>query len=455
VPNRVKLCAIAKNEGAYLADWVFHHLHFGFDALEVWINGTDDTSVEIMESVCSEYPQVSFRVADKLLRDSLAKRRYFQYRAYARMAKGAARQGFSHVAFLDLDEYWTPRDLATSIGAFVAEDDDINVVSFQWCWDTPDLDREPFAPVVRDSVMLQLDRHVKSVIRLDDRIVQFRTHTARTSAGRRMLLDSPFPMVDERGQQWGSVVPQEYLEQHWDVLPKAFVLHAVHRSQIEYVASLAKGLRQTGADLDLKTNRRGYALNGAPQLEFVPVSEALAAYSRERDRFHSRIRAGSLIRESERLTVERADALLSSAAEDESVMARLRGPLHQVAAPLLDSRYPGWDSRVEWRFGVESVDGRLWITGWAFGSRGEEIELAIRDGSGKEWADLLRESIARPGVARSHPDAPLMCGFRIAVPPALTEDLRNATLMARVSGSEQFWDVKSLAGRGAAPTGSG
>lgn len=450
--NRIKLCAIAKNEGAYLADWVFHHLYFGIDALEVWINGTDDTSVEIMELICSEYPQVRYRVADKLLRDSLAERKYFQYRAYSRMAKGVSRQGFSHVAFLDLDEYWTPRDFATPIGAFVDTDDDVNVVSFQWCWDTPDPAREPFDPVVRDSVTLQLDRHVKSVVRLDDRIVQFRTHTARTSAGRRMLLDLPFPMVDEPGQQWGSLVPQEYLVRHWDVLPKAFVLHAVHRSQIEYVASLTKGLRQTGADLDLKTNRAGYALGAAPQLEFVPVAEALAAYIRERDRFHSRIRAGSLIRESERLTVERADALLASVAEDESLMARLRRPLHNVDAPLLDSRFPGWDSRIEWRFGVERVGGDLWITGWAYGSRGEQIEFAIRDSSGKEWTDLRRESTARPDVVRSHKAAPLMCGFRIAVPPALSEALGTATLMARVAGSERFWNGESLGGR---LTGSG
>ena len=51
---RVKLCAIAKNEGAYIADWVFHHLHFGFDAIEIWVNGTVYPSLRILKRISEE-----------------------------------------------------------------------------------------------------------------------------------------------------------------------------------------------------------------------------------------------------------------------------------------------------------------------------------------------------------------------------------------------------------------
>ena len=44
------------------------------------------------------------------------------------------------------------------------------------------------------------------------------------------------------------------------------MLHALHRSQVEYVASLAKGMRQTGADLPFKTNRHGYVAAAGPVL---------------------------------------------------------------------------------------------------------------------------------------------------------------------------------------------
>src|SRR4051794_21193234 len=101
---RVKLCAIAKNEGPYLADWVFHHLHFGFDAVEVWVNGTNDGSRRILDAISAAHPEVTSRNADRLLADCLATGRAFQRQAYARLARKARRQGFSHVAFLDLDE---------------------------------------------------------------------------------------------------------------------------------------------------------------------------------------------------------------------------------------------------------------------------------------------------------------------------------------------------------------
>ena len=444
VPNRIKLCAIAKNEGAYLADWVFHHLHFGFDAVEIWINGTDDTSVDIMQAIGAVYEQVSYKVADKLLQKSLAQRKYFQYLAYARMAERALRQGFSHVGFLDLDEYWVPRDFATGIHSFVPEDDQVNVVSFPWWVDTPDRNREPFEAVIHDSVAIQPDPHVKSVIRVDDRITQIRTHTARTSSGDRLLVDVPFPLVDDREQQWGSFVPREYLHERRDSLPAAFVMHAIHRSETEYVASLAKGLRQVGADLRFKPNRGGYVPSDAPRLKFSPGLPQLRSYRQARSHFHDELGVGSLIRESERQTVERADALVAMAAADASVMTELRSQLHGVSSDILDHRYPGWDSPIVWWVdAVEVVEGRIWVTGWAFNVDGADVEFAVRDGSGEEWLNLPCESVPRPDVALVHPGAPLDCGFRIEVPAGVKGSLGEAVLMARVRGG-YFWDVRSF-----------
>ena len=438
--NRIKLCAIARNEGAYLADWVFHHLHVGFDAIEVWLNGTDDTSVEVVEAILAVHPQVGFRVVDRLLQDSLARGRSFQHRAYARMARRAARQGFSHAAFLDLDEYWTPRDLATPVQAFVPEDDAVNVVSFPWCLDVPDRAREPFGAGVGPAT-LQLDPHVKSVVRLDDRVAQVRTHTARTTSGTRLLVDRPFPLVDERGQQWGSVVPPEHLVQSWDELPRAFVLHAVHRSQVEYVASLAKGLRQTGADHDLKTNRRGYVPGGAPPLRFEPPADALAAYRTARAAFHAAVGVGPLVRAAEQQVLARADALLARAVEDEQVMARLRGPLHGVEAPALDARHPGWDAHLEWYVDGVALDGGvLRVDGWAYGTGATGIELALR-GGGHELP-LAHAAVARPDVAGVRPGAPEDCGFRVEAAVG-DVDLHEAVLVARVAGS-RFWDARPL-----------
>ena len=91
VATRIRLCAIAKDEGAYLADWVFHHLHVGFDGIEVWVNGTRDHSVAILTAIRAEHPQVAFRVVDDLLERTLRRSRNFQHVAYAKLAARARR----------------------------------------------------------------------------------------------------------------------------------------------------------------------------------------------------------------------------------------------------------------------------------------------------------------------------------------------------------------------------
>lgn len=41
-PIVTKIIAVAKDEGAYLAEWIFYHLYKGFDEIEVLINRTTD-----------------------------------------------------------------------------------------------------------------------------------------------------------------------------------------------------------------------------------------------------------------------------------------------------------------------------------------------------------------------------------------------------------------------------
>ena len=332
----MKLCAVAKNEGAYIADWVFHHLHFGFDGVEIWINGTDDTSAEIVKGIRAKYPQVSSRTVDRLFDDCLARGENFQRLAYKRLARKTRRQGYTHVAFLDLDEYWTPRDYTSSIKDFLPDDPDVKVVSFPWCMDVPDLERPRFSPPLTGVTQMQMDKHVKSAVRLDGSVRTYREHTARIHGGLRLLVRDPFPMVHARDQRRGSFVTEDFLVEHWDVLPEAFVLHAINRSHSEYVSSLTKGLRQTGMDIAYKPNRYGYLPTDAPVLSFTPPPRALRAYARKHKRFRRRIGADDAIRSSQELVVQRADALLEEVARRPELFEELRQALMGVPGNAQD-----------------------------------------------------------------------------------------------------------------------
>lgn len=434
--RRVKLCAIAQNEGPYLADWVFHHLHVGFDGVEVWVNGSHDTSVQIMEAVSAAYQQVSFRVVDELLEDSLLRGRWFQYRAYARLARRAERQGYTHAGFLDLDEYWLPQDLETSIHAFLPEAADVNVVSFPWGMDVPSPHRPAFDHPLAGELAVQLDPHVKSVVRLDDRVVQVRPHTARTTSGTRLLVRDPFPLAHEEGQQWGSFVPDDHFASTRDHLPEAFVLHAVHRSQTEYVGSLRKPQRTSTTDSRYRTNRRGFLARGGPVLPVRLPEPALARYLRARERFRAEVGVDALVDEATAFTSHRASSVIQDVVADPTLMERVRGVLHRVSAPALDQRYPGWDYHLEWCVdAVRPTEAGAEVTGWAFSATsGHDLEFGFRDAAGALWHAGPVDRSPRRDVVHVHPEAPPDSGFRVEVPRGLSVDA-GTLLLARPTGS--------------------
>ena len=69
---KLKLAALAKDEGAYLPEWIFHHLAFGVDEIEVYVNNTTDNSVAILDRITQHHP-VKITQADKLLKSLIRK----------------------------------------------------------------------------------------------------------------------------------------------------------------------------------------------------------------------------------------------------------------------------------------------------------------------------------------------------------------------------------------------
>lgn len=48
---KIKLVAIAKDEAAYLPEWIFHHLYFGFDQIDIYVNNTSDNTFALGEQL--------------------------------------------------------------------------------------------------------------------------------------------------------------------------------------------------------------------------------------------------------------------------------------------------------------------------------------------------------------------------------------------------------------------
>jgi Glycosyl transferase family 2 len=116
VTKKILLAAIAKDEAAYLPEWIFYHLELGVDGILIYVNNTSDNSVKILDKIAVSYPSVRYLVVDgielstverelDLLDPEFLQRNPLQSIAFARIYNDTAAEEFSHILYFDLDEF--------------------------------------------------------------------------------------------------------------------------------------------------------------------------------------------------------------------------------------------------------------------------------------------------------------------------------------------------------------
>ncbi len=238
---KIKLAAIARDEAAYLPEWIFHHLHFGFDAIEIYVNNTSDNTPEVLD-LLGDIP-VSYRVADDLFARSGAN---FQSRAYHEMASRARDDGFTHIMFLDIDEFWTPSDFSTSIKSVLRKLNSPEVLSFHWLLHC---DEKEFSRCYSKSFAVLQNDHLKTVFKTDISWSRISCHNIVGPKLDYKLSDGSVLSFAEADKDRGKA---DFIKGE---LPSYFVLHRMFRSQLEYVSLLGRGRPSASG---LKDNRGGY-----------------------------------------------------------------------------------------------------------------------------------------------------------------------------------------------------
>lgn len=138
--NKVLLAAIAKDEAAYLPEWIFYHLSLGVAKILVYVNNTSDNTIEILDKISNDYP-VEYTLIDgietnseeallKYLEPEFAKKNPLQSRAYAKIYSEYANSDYSHILYLDIDEFL----FSTSIpfDKILVSITDYNISYFNW-----------------------------------------------------------------------------------------------------------------------------------------------------------------------------------------------------------------------------------------------------------------------------------------------------------------------------------
>ncbi len=257
--SSIKLVAIAKDEGAYLAEWIYHHLNLGIQEIDVYLNGITDNSFELMRCICSRYKSVNFYNADTLMTISLKAKRSFQHAVY-RFAWETEKKAkkFSHLAFLDIDEYFVARNFKADIGNSVSNMEKFDILSNLWYSDLP-TNEDSFSRFFVPSLKLQKMSVVKSIGHLDSKLGSPMIHNF-TRAVRKpegiisILSDGSKIQYSYLGKRVSS---QDSIRCLGTVEPW-FVFHRIFRSHDEYCASLMRGRKHRSNDAPIKDNRSGY-----------------------------------------------------------------------------------------------------------------------------------------------------------------------------------------------------
>lgn len=254
---KIRIIAIAKDEAAYLPLWIHHHLSFGFNDIEIYVNNTTDNTIQILDEIIKKYP-VTYILADYMF-DRLG-RKSFQSFAYDVAYKKALKESVTHILFLDIDEFWTPMDLKSTIHNCLDELKDPDVISFEWVCKRNE--EKPFSFQYEYQNLVSKNRHVKSLFKTSLAINNVGIHNINPKSNKHIhsILAN------------GKKVPCAALVDEKELINKNiknyFILHRMWRSPLEYISLLGQGVRQAGMQEDTKegfnykSNRRGYLIPG-------------------------------------------------------------------------------------------------------------------------------------------------------------------------------------------------
>ena len=425
---KIKAIAIAKDESAYIPQWVFHHLHFGFDAVEIWVNNTTDNSIEMIRALASKLGDnvVSVVEADDILAKCAANNGLFQPEAYNQAYRRESERGvYSHLMFLDMDELWTPHNFRDSIKDVLASYPDSDAISFLWMVDLPVASRAMFSRPFSTTNKFQKNRHVKSLVRISPRVrsVGIHNHASRDTVFHLADGTKFEETSDVLNVNW-AYISVEQMKKRLGVPEKYFIVHQVYRSQEEYLSSLLRGRQHARDDNVFKVNRLGYVpFHSDAHTEKINIqTEALEAYDTSYDNFIAENRLEGLLESARSFIVKRYDSALSMIKSDSSLFGRYRRQLRGLRVVDEIFEKDPLIGRVE-RVIQSSSSGFVELKGWAsdiLHNRPLKFQYRSRDG---RLIHVFSQKIARPDLSISSPELGFYCGFRIEVPVDVALDI--------------------------------
>lgn len=312
--GKLRVVAIAKDEAAYLPEWIHHHLFVGFDEIHIYLNRTTDNSLEVLKKISSYYPQVKILSADWIDMLSDDGRQFIQHIVYAKAFDEAKSSGeIDYVLFIDIDEFLAFKDMSLKVHHYLEHLNYPTRLVFQWFHEDGG---KPFT-MLASKVEGKLHIAVKSMVSCSANIVKINLHYSELSAKDNYFVDGDL---------------FEPLELHSQVMDKkcskmrdVMVIHRVNRSEVEYMSSLA---RKSPAEIfPLKYNRHGYNSSVGSVGQSVFEMEGFKQYANSRNEFFALIDIESEVQTAREFVMARAAKARQAAVE---LINRDRGQIVRI-----------------------------------------------------------------------------------------------------------------------------
>lgn len=118
------VCAIAKNEGPYIAEWAIYHRLIGFDQILVYENESTDDTPEVLRKLAAA------GLVETIPWPARADGRV-QKKAYANGLR-RLRPAFKWIAYIDIDEFLHIPGYKNSIRDFLEAHDHLDAIGVNW-----------------------------------------------------------------------------------------------------------------------------------------------------------------------------------------------------------------------------------------------------------------------------------------------------------------------------------
>tara|TARA_B100001057_G_scaffold488676_1_gene573509 strand:- start:556 stop:1608 length:1053 start_codon:yes stop_codon:yes gene_type:complete len=334
---KIKLIAIAKNESTGLASWVFHHFRIGVDLIDIYINNSDDNSLDICRLISKHEPRFSYYQADRLMSACIKNSENFQLAAYNRSVKlsQTIMDATTHFLLLDLDEYLTPLNLRSSLKALIKKNPFIDIFSFLWYSDDFKNKCPTFSKPLQKNMDIYMMDHVKSMARSE--VIKSCTHhnfNSNTKDSRllNLLVGSTDIFLDDN---WNTEYQRSKFRRSFhshlrEIKPiEWFVYHRIYSSCTEYIASLLRGRSHNNDPTPIKVNRWGRAPYPWMEAEALTLNyrqPQLRKYYKDFDDFLDSCHIRAELIKSEEMLKTRARKVLGMVKENPNIIEQYPRP---------------------------------------------------------------------------------------------------------------------------------